>query len=37
VTTDLVCDLHLADGELAEAGERARALLQDAGIIFRPW
>jgi bifunctional enzyme CysN/CysC len=37
VTTDLACDLHLADGELGEAGERARALLQDAGIIFRPW
>lgn len=37
VTTDLACDLHLADAELAEAGDRAKALLQDAGVIFRPW
>lgn len=38
VTTDIVCDLQIEDGESGvEAVDRMKALLQDKGIIFRPW
>jgi bifunctional enzyme CysN/CysC len=38
VTTDLTCDLVLTDREpLDERVRRALLLLQDKGIIFRPW
>jgi len=37
ITTDLVCDLQLPGGAVAEAVDRLKAHLQDKGIIFRPW
>ena len=38
VTTDIVCDLQIGDEESGvEAVDRMKALLQDKGIIFRPW
>ena len=38
VTTDIVADLHIGDEETGvEAVDRMKALLQDKGIIFRPW
>jgi bifunctional enzyme CysN/CysC len=38
VTTDIACDLVLTEDEDAETRvERLRVLLQDKGIIFRPW
>jgi bifunctional enzyme CysN/CysC len=38
VTTDLTCDLQLTDPEQeSERVDRVKALLQDKGVIFRPW
>jgi bifunctional enzyme CysN/CysC len=37
ITTDLSVDLHLPGGAVPEAVDRAKAHLQDKGIIFRPW
>jgi bifunctional enzyme CysN/CysC len=38
VTTDLVCDLQIGDEETGvEAVDRMKTLLQEKGIIFRPW
>lgn len=38
VTTDIVCDLVLTEQETPpERADRLRTLLQDKGIIFRPW
>ena len=38
VTTDLTCDLLLTEPEDVNEGvERIKLLLQDKGIIFRPW
>jgi bifunctional enzyme CysN/CysC len=37
LTTDLICDIVLADAEKDEAVGRVKGLLQDKGIIFRPW
>jgi bifunctional enzyme CysN/CysC len=38
VTTDIACDLILADEEAEEEGvERIKRLLQDKGVLFRPW
>jgi bifunctional enzyme CysN/CysC len=37
VTTDLACDLQLPGGAVPEAVDRLKALLQDKGVIFRPW
>ena len=37
VTTDLAPDLIVPDPDSPEAAERVKGLLQDKGIIFRPW
>jgi bifunctional enzyme CysN/CysC len=38
VTTDITCDLILAEQEAEEEGvERIKRLLQDKGVLFRPW
>jgi bifunctional enzyme CysN/CysC len=37
ITTDLVVDLHLPGGAIAESVDQLKAHLQDKGIIFRPW
>src|SRR4051794_23259638 len=37
ITTDLSVDLHLPGGAVPEAVDRAKAHLQEKGIIFRPW
>jgi bifunctional enzyme CysN/CysC len=38
VTTDIVCDLVLTDPEQEmERVDRIKGLLQDKGVIYRPW
>jgi bifunctional enzyme CysN/CysC len=38
VTTDLACDLVLGDDETGTEGvDRIKRLLQDKGVLFRPW
>ena len=38
VTTDITCDLILGEQEAEEEGvERIKRLLQDKGVLFRPW
>jgi len=36
-TTDIVADLVVADPDADDAVEQIKRLLQDKGIIFRPW
>jgi len=36
-TTDLVHDLQIADADAEDAVDQVKRLLQDKGIIFRPW
>jgi bifunctional enzyme CysN/CysC len=36
-TTDVVIDLKVAEPEGEEAVEQVKRLLQEKGIIFRPW
>ena len=36
-TTDVVEDLLIADPDVGDAVDRVKRLLQDKGIIFRPW
>jgi bifunctional enzyme CysN/CysC len=37
VTTDLICDLVVNDREREADVDRVKRLLQDKGVIFRPW
>jgi bifunctional enzyme CysN/CysC len=38
ITTDVTCDMVLGDAEAAEDGvEQIKRLLQDKGVLFRPW
>mgnify|MGYP000870093703 CR=1 FL=1 len=38
VTTDIACDLVLGDDEAeSEGADRIKRLLQDKGVLFRPW
>jgi bifunctional enzyme CysN/CysC len=38
ITTDLACDLVLGDEEAESEGvDRIKSLLQDKGVLFRPW
>jgi hypothetical protein len=38
VTTDIACDLVLTDEEAEQEGvDRIKHLLQDKGVLFRPW
>ena len=38
VTTDITCDLVLGDDEAESEGvDRIKRLLQDKGVLFRPW